>query len=649
MSDVHTKPIQGSLFEEDYLLRTLGAIVNSPDVALTELVANAWDAGASKVVILIPDHMDEELAIEDDGHGIPGDEFRKRWMTLGYNRVKHQGKKADLPPGRENWHRQAYGRNGIGRHSLLCFADQYTVETRRNGQGKRYVISTGSGNDAFFISNEEAFEKAGHGTRLSVIVERHLPTSDRIRDILSTRFLHDPTFSIAVNGKSVPLSEHPGLLKKSTLIISDTISVEVFFIDLTDTTVRKSIHRGIAFWIGGRLVGTPSWTLGDNTILDGRTRMAKTFGAVIRTPNSSDLVDEVLSDWSGFKKTDTVDTLFSKVGEHVESMIRELSSERIEETKAAIVEEHSSEIQSLPPSARVEVSEFLTEITSKSITIQQENVSLALKAVINLEKSRYGVELLQKLSEYSEKDIEGLNRLLSEWSVKDALTVLDEIDRRIRVIHAIEKLSTDPKVDELKTLHPLVTDARWLFGPEFDSPEYTSNVSLKRAVEEVFRVKYQNGDFINHKKRPDLIVFGDSSLGATCVETFDPDSKLSKISSILLIELKRGGFKIRRNEVNQAMGYVEDILNCGHIEGRPYVSSFVVGDQIEEKMEEIRTVGESPVVGKIRACTFARLVRTADKRLFKLKEQLEERYAEIPNVKGLASGLSVEIQAELPL
>ena len=33
----------GSLFEEDYLLRTLGRIAHDPDVALTELVANAWD------------------------------------------------------------------------------------------------------------------------------------------------------------------------------------------------------------------------------------------------------------------------------------------------------------------------------------------------------------------------------------------------------------------------------------------------------------------------------------------------------------------------------------------------------------------------------------------------------------------------------
>ncbi len=61
---------QGLLFEEDYLLRTLGAVAHSPDVALTELVANAWDAGASFVKISLPTERDKRIIIEDDGTGL---------------------------------------------------------------------------------------------------------------------------------------------------------------------------------------------------------------------------------------------------------------------------------------------------------------------------------------------------------------------------------------------------------------------------------------------------------------------------------------------------------------------------------------------------------------------------------------------------
>ena len=62
--------VQGSLFEDDYLIRTLGPLGYSPHVAFTELVANAWDGGASTVDIRIPDAKDKLLVIEDDGTGL---------------------------------------------------------------------------------------------------------------------------------------------------------------------------------------------------------------------------------------------------------------------------------------------------------------------------------------------------------------------------------------------------------------------------------------------------------------------------------------------------------------------------------------------------------------------------------------------------
>ena len=45
---------QGVLFEENYLVRTHKTLTSNPIVALTELVANAWDAGASFVRIIVP-------------------------------------------------------------------------------------------------------------------------------------------------------------------------------------------------------------------------------------------------------------------------------------------------------------------------------------------------------------------------------------------------------------------------------------------------------------------------------------------------------------------------------------------------------------------------------------------------------------------
>jgi len=75
-------PIQGSLFEENFLVRTLGQLADDPALAMTELVANAWDAGSSFISITIPDKLGQELIVQDDGCGMSGDQFKQRWMKL---------------------------------------------------------------------------------------------------------------------------------------------------------------------------------------------------------------------------------------------------------------------------------------------------------------------------------------------------------------------------------------------------------------------------------------------------------------------------------------------------------------------------------------------------------------------------------------
>jgi hypothetical protein len=48
MKGLRSSRRQGVLFEDDLLVKTLGNIGTNPEVALTELVANARDAGASR-------------------------------------------------------------------------------------------------------------------------------------------------------------------------------------------------------------------------------------------------------------------------------------------------------------------------------------------------------------------------------------------------------------------------------------------------------------------------------------------------------------------------------------------------------------------------------------------------------------------------
>src|SRR3569833_1004846 len=178
--------VQGSFFEEDYLVRSTGNLTEVPDLALTELVANAWDAGASQVKVTIPSRLGEDIVIEDNGTGLTPDQFRKRWMTLGYNRLKYQGDKVEFPPDHPDMYRRAYGRNGVGRHGMLCFADQYMVETYRGGYCSRFTVGVSSGNEPFSILEEHVEPCDGaHGTTIRAVIERNLPAAQEVREIIS--------------------------------------------------------------------------------------------------------------------------------------------------------------------------------------------------------------------------------------------------------------------------------------------------------------------------------------------------------------------------------------------------------------------------------------------------------------------------------
>jgi hypothetical protein len=91
--------------------------------------------------------------------------------------------------------------------------------------------------------------------------------------------------------------------------------------------------------------------------------------------------------------------------------------------------------------------------------------------------------------------------------------------------------------------------------------------------------------------------------------------------------LKKGRSEIGRSEVDQAAGYIEDLLHCGLLDGPPKIVSFVVGHLISDKLSRVRKVGEHDE-GRIEAVTYQQLVRTANARLFSIRDAVEERYPE---------------------
>ena len=314
-------------------------------------------------------------------------------------------------------------------------------------------------------------------------MQERRPDPENILNILSSRFVSDPAFRIFVNGKKVETEKMEGLISRSGKIkVSKDIQIEILFFDTTSSH-RKSVYQGIAFWQANRLVGEPSWNLGGTSVLDGRTTNARKCIFVVKSDNLEEFVKE---DWTGFRECKEMDLVYEKVRVYVLESLAKYNRDNIDDIKKDVKAAYKERMKSMSALGRYEVDQTIERVATIHPTASKEMIEVAVDAVVNVSQARQGEELLRKLAKLEPEQVDALNELLSTWDVRDALVVLEEIDRRLSVIEAIRKLSEDKKTNELHTLHPLITEARWVFGPEFESPEYTSNQQLQTIGKRIF-------------------------------------------------------------------------------------------------------------------------------------------------------------------
>lgn len=606
-------------FEEDYIFRNNKSITNNNDIALTELVANAWDAGARNVDITIPLEEHELISIEDDGIGMTDEEFHERWMTLNYNRQKRQGASVLFPDEGENSKRIAYGRNGVGRHGMFCFANSYKIETWKDGVSNIYDIAISHGNSPYEIINHTIDTKDGHGTKISAFVDRHLPDANAMTDILSARFMYDPKFVVKINGKNIDLSQHKGVIYEKEFITKANAKLMMTIVD-SEKTAAKSQQHGIAFWVSGRLVGQPSWTWGKITFLDGRLKVAKRYTIIIKT---DDLIDYVLPDWSGFSESANMISHYQSIKVEVDEFIKNVMREQLGEIRLETIKESMDDLEELNIAGQRNISSFIEKITEENPVVSQEYLQAAVNALISIEKSKKGEELLAKLGEMSTDQLDKLADILSTWNVDDIATVIGEIDKRIVVIEAIQRIYNNKETDELHTLHPLVLNSKWLFGAQYDSPMFVSNSALTTVVKSLFKDEdYDLSEIDNPRKRPDIVALKKYSLKAVCTDRIDMDAgEIMKPDQILLIEVKRGGFEITDEEVSQTEYYVRQIRKSAVLHSSATIDAYVVGEKLGDVDSQKITSS-----GRIHAVTYGHLVETASAKLFRLRERLQEHY-----------------------
>ncbi len=605
-------------FGNGFLQDHAGLIMTDPKIAIVELVANSWDAGADRVDITWPEWSHDVssgfMAIEDDGTGMTYDEFTERWRELNYNRVEAQGDDVVFPSGNRQSHRKAFGRNGKGRHSMFCFADEYSVETWRDGYANLFKVARSTGRTPFTITKVDGYEREGHGTRIStMLVFNPLPITD-IRDLIGSKFVADPAFQIYVNDQVVQLTDLEHLCEKEEIDIDGWGSVLLRRFD-SQKTGRTSKQHGVAWWVNKRLVGDPSWRHLEGAYLDARTSEAKRYTFVAEVDI---LADQVKADWSWFHASEKTNTIVSTVKGHILRRLQELMQDVRKSRKRAALEEHRQLLGELSPLSQHHVGRFLEKIQIRCPTMGQKELSDTVEVLSNLEQSRSGYTLLEQLASLDSQDLDEISLFLDQWTVHDAQVVLNELDWRLKLIERLETLLESKSSDELHDIHPLFDRGLWIFGPEYESIGFMSNRALSTIVKEFLQ---DQGTVIEKPlRRPDFIALPNSSICVYSSDAYDERSEVCGISKVLIVELKRGGFKVTRKERQQALDYASEIRKSGKIQKTTAMVGFVLGTTVAEEAKDSVSEGHHTVVY---TRPYSTVLRQAHARTFDLVRKLE--------------------------
>jgi len=610
---------QSTLFADGFLESFAGKIIESRQIAIIELVANTWDAGATEVDIKWPVEDGDEFYILDNGHGMTESEFNFRFRTLGYNRTQHQSNFAEIPTENKDKIaiRPAFGRNGKGRLGGFSFGETFTVSTWKNRKQNTFDVSKDNTNNlASFQQTETEISKEGHGTKISVNKSYYTELSaEDARKEIGMRFLTDPNFRVSLNGELITFLDIPeDCIETKELVIPKVGKVIIKIIDVLQTD--KTTHQhGIAWHVKNRLVGECTWKgSGSEHLLDGRRMAAKRYIFII---DANCLEEAVAPDWTMFLPSSNKWNITSEqVYKYIKEYLLELTKEQREEIFANVENSNRNTLKTIGIVKREKWESFIktVQIDCPSISSEDLNKLGALLAHLEQTESKYG--LIHILSNASYEELDNLSEILSKWNIDFAKIVLDEVEYRTKLLEKLQSKVLSKRTDEVQDLQPLFHRGLWIFGPEYESIEYTSNQGMTKVIQDLFGVE-QKGS----RKRPDFAILKDSTVGLYGLPKFGTDGGEIGIDRLTIVELKKPGVKVGQEEVDQPWKYVKELFEKGLLKEYSQVTCFVLGSELDPLEGERTTKKGGKVI--IQPLDYDTIVRRAKSRLLNLHDKIK--------------------------
>ncbi|MBN8669408.1 MAG: ATP-binding protein [Chitinophagales bacterium] len=609
-----------ALFEDRFLESFVGSsIFRDPKVAIIELIANAWDAGATEVTISWPENDDELFLVKDNGHGMTDSQFRKRFQKLAYNRSREQGQYAEIPQPHQDkiGKRPTFGRNGKGRLAAFAFGDEFFVKTTREGfQNIFKVFQHPTHNQLAFQKVGNQVEMPGSGTEIYVehALKTNLSSEDGRREI-GMRFLTDPHFKVKLNNVEITFDDIPEECISKIPVEIDGIGTATITVIDVQTTDKSTQQHGIAWHVKRRLVGECTWKgSGSEHLIDGRKTAAKRYIFIVE---ADFLEDVVAPDWTTFYPTDNKWKVTSKaVFEKIKDHILELSQEQRAEAFNDVEQANRPVLKNIGIVKREKWEKFIKEVQEECPSITADDLQKVGTLLANLEATESKYSLIHTLANATPEELENLGELLAKWDIDLAKIVLDEIEYRTTLLEKLQARVLSHLSDEVLDLQPLFHRGLWIFGPEYETIEYTSNQGMTAVVQKLYGSKEKASG-----NRPDFAILPDSTVGLYSLPKYDDDGGEIGTDRLTIVELKKPGIPIADEQKSQAWKYVSELYDKGLLKPYSVVNCFVLGSAINPNDDGYTTHKNGAV--KILPLDYDTVIRRAKSRLLNLYNKIK--------------------------
>ena len=597
---VPTEPEERKLYASfsGNIIEHLGIqMYQSPVAAIAETIANAWDADADNVEVIIPTIVSPatEIVISDDGNGMTFKECQERFLLIGYKRRGNRNTEST------DKGRKVLGRKGIGKFAGFGIAQVVQVETvsRANGEKTIFAMDVEKLTSGEYVNQgQEEVEVIDyqrpdtnaikrHGTKITLknlMLKRNLNADSFARSMARRFAMHETAtnFQVSVNGKPIPTSEDLNLIQftfpqdydkgeqPQNVQIKDGWGIETvggqqvrWRVQFFKDTIDEEELRGISVFAGIKLAQTPFFfnlTGG----LSGQHGQQYMTGQVI-----ADFVDEQDKDiiaperqrinWEHPATSDLLNW-----GQKLTRSLLGIWHNRRGEARRKQVEERTGifdqKLSRLKARERRTVTQAINRIGSIS-TLSDDQFQELGGAILSAWDNRRLKGLIAEIADTERLTADELVKILAEADVLTALSAAEIVKTKLSAIKGLKdrigKRELENAVRDYISEHP------WLISPEWET--FAVERSLKTIIDQAFK---------------------DSGMAAHKDFNRRIDLTLSSGNQILILEFMRPGLTINNDHLTRFMIYVNAIserLSVNSGAEFHHVTGYIIADRISEQ------------------------------------------------------------------